>query len=49
VIDRYTLQGDVSSEDLIAALSSGQPIPVTGPPRPRSRTHPLVHSVSDYR
>jgi murein DD-endopeptidase MepM/ murein hydrolase activator NlpD len=49
VIDRYTLQGDVTPEDLIAALSSGQPIPVIGPPRPQSRTHPLVHSVSDYR
>ena len=49
VIDRYTLQGNVAPEDLIQALSSGQPIPVTGPSQPESRTHPLVLSVSDFR
>jgi len=47
VIDRYTLQGNITPENLVAALTAGQPIPVTGPPQARSRTHPLVLSVSD--
>jgi len=47
VIDPYMHQGDVTPENLVAALSAGQPIPVTGPPRAGSRTHPLVLSVSD--
>jgi hypothetical protein len=48
VFDRYTHEGNVTGEDVIQALSSGQPIPVTGPPRPESRTHPLVNTVSDF-
>ena len=48
VIDRYTHRGDVTPEDLVAALSAGQPIPITGPAREESRTHPLVLSVSDF-
>jgi murein DD-endopeptidase MepM/ murein hydrolase activator NlpD len=49
VIDRYTLQGNVTPENLVAALTAGQPIPVNGPPQAQSRTHPLVLSVSDFR
>ena len=51
VIDRYTLQGNITPEDFEEAFSGPQvlPLPVTGPPQGQARTHPLYLSVSKFR
>ena len=49
MIERYTLEGNVTPEDWAKVSPDNPIVPVTGPPRFQSRTHPLYLSVSAFR